>query len=80
MGPVKIDLGLHTMSRSWTPAIFPSFAVPVALALTDCVWSTDECLTAVYQYESYWTMYITCTDGSGGTWTGSGQWGGISPE
>jgi hypothetical protein len=60
--------------------LFLSFAVPVALALTDCVWSTDECLTAVYQYESYWTMYITCTDGSGGTWTGSGQWGGICPE
>lgn len=60
--------------------LFLSFAVPVAKAVPDCVWSTEECITAVYQYETYWAMWIACTDGDGGYWTGNGQWGGECPS
>ncbi len=50
------------------------FALP---AIDFCSWSSGGCTTTVIQTGSEWKMYINCGSGGSGTWTGSGDWGGV---
>lgn len=48
-----------------------------------CNWrlQCDEwCGVDVYGTGDGWTMEIQCTSGDGGTWSGSGEWGGECPN
>lgn len=49
------------------------FAKPVGY----CSWYSSGCVVYVTQYDSSWTMNVTCNDGSGGYWNGLGEWGGV---
>lgn len=43
-----------------------------------CSWSQNGCTTTVYQWTNSWAMVIDCGS-EGGSWSGSGEWGGYCP-
>lgn len=52
-----------------------ALALPPAL----CAWSSGGCDVIVLSSGEAWVMVMGCTDGTGGTWSGTGAWGGDCP-
>lgn len=56
-------------------------SVPAMLGIAVCVWYSGGCVVTAMQaswgFEAIgWSLQITCYDGGGGYWSGSGAWGG----
>lgn len=72
--------GLALLMVLWfTPFDLSGSEASLQIATPSCIWHYNSCTVEVYEGGGEWLLEIDCEDGTGGVWSGQGNWNGRCP-